>query len=571
MNDQKSLLNENSTDLTSKNNLDETFNENLIKDLSSFVEGQIIEGTVVAVASDSVFVDIGYKSEGEILKSEFESLPVKGDKFKVMIIKTEGRDGKLIISKRKADEISKWDNINRSYKDGLPIEGKITEVIKGGFTVDIDGFKAFLPISQVSKDMFDNQKSYLNKNLSFKIYKINGKSNIVLSYRRYLEELKEKNIKNFFDSKKEGDTVEGIVKDIVSYGAFVDLGSIDGLLHLNNISWARVVDPEKYIKKGDRLKCKILSLDRNNRKVALGLKQMVADPWDTFEQRYEKGKRYRGKVTKLMDFGVFVELEEGIEGLVHISDLSWTRRINHPKELIKVEDIVEVMVLDYNLIKKTISLGLKQVFPNPWDDIDIRYPVGTKINTKVKKITKFGVFLEIEEGIDGLLHVNDISWTKNFKNPSQMFKKGDNLEVMVLLIDKENNKIQLGLKQLKENPWGIIKSKNPKWSVVSGVITKITEFGAFVKIDNDIEGLIHTSQLTNEKVENPISLYKVGDEIKAIVLDIDEEKKKLTLSIKEYLNRLAKEEMMKYMNTSKETKTDSIVLGDLIDLSKIGK
>ncbi|UCB44985.1 MAG: 30S ribosomal protein S1 [Spirochaetota bacterium] len=545
----------------------EMFKEEFIKDLSTFVEGQIVEGTVVAVTQDSVFIDIGYKSEGEVSKNEFKQTPTCGEITRVMIIRRENKEGKPVLSKQKADEIVKWDSIQEAYREGLPIEGKITEAIKGGFTVDIEGLKGFLPASQLSMKKGASTEDYLGKMLLFKIDRLNGKSNIILSHKKYLKELKEKKMEEFFKSKYEGDLVEGIIKDIMSYGVFVDLGGIDGFLHNNDLSWAKLTDPKKYVKRGEKINCKILTMDAENRKVALGLKQMIPDPWLSFKKRYKKGEKYRGTVTNLTNFGAFIELEEGIEGLLHVSDLSWTKRIKHPNEILKVGDIVEIMILDYDAGKKTVSLGLKQVLPNPWDFVDVHYPVGSRIKTKATKVTKFGVFLELEEGIVGLLHTNDLSWTKTVKDPSMKFKKGDSVEVEVLSIDKENKKIQLGLKQLKKNPWDDLKARHPKGSVITGNVTNITDFGIFVKVDEEIEGLIHLSQISNERIEDPCSLYKVGDEVKAIILEIDEEKKKVTLSIKEYLNHLEEKEITKYLE---DTNTASVALGDLIDLSGIG-
>ena len=567
-NHQQSQRLQNGSDV--ENEEDETFKEEFIKDLSSFIEGEIVEGLVVAVTTDSVLVDIGYKSEGDILLSEFTEKPQKGDKIKVMIVKKESKDGRLILSKQKADEIVKWDNIKNSYKGELPVEGTIVETIKSGFTVNIESFKAFLPLSQLSMRKIDNPQSFIGKALLFKIDKMDGKSNIVLSHKKYLEELKEKKIEEFFSTRKEGDVVEGVVKDIVSYGAFIDLGSIDGLMHVNDISWGRVFDLKKYLKKGENLNLKILSLDAFNRKVSLGLKQLAPDPWESFESKYEKGKKYKGTVTKITTFGGFIELEEGVEGLLHISELSWTKRINHPKEILKVGDMVEIMILDYDLMKKTVSLGLKQVLPNPWDTIDSRYTVGSRIIANITKITKSGIFIELEEGIEGFLHIDDISWAKQIKNLSDNFKKGESIEVVVLLIDKENKRIQIGRKQLSENPWASLKSKYPKGSVINGTITSITEFGVFVKVDEDIEGLIHISQLSNEKIEDPNTHFKVGDEIKAAVIDIDKDKKKVSLSVKELLNRLEEKEIQKYVEDDVK-KTASVTLGDIIDLTKIGK
>jgi small subunit ribosomal protein S1 len=548
----------------------ETFKEEFIKDLSSFVEGKIVEGTVVAVSGDSVFVDIGYKSEGEISKGEFKEIPSPGDTIKVMIVRRENKEGKPILSKQKADDIVKWDRIMRLYKEGLPIEGVVSEVVKGGFSVDIDGVKAFLPVSQVSLRRIDKKEEYIGKELLFLIDRIDGKQNVVLSHRKYLTEMRERQVKEFFSERSEGDFVEGVVKDIVSYGAFVDLGGIDGLLHNNDLSWAKVTDPKKYLEKGETIRCKILMMDEKNRKVALGIKQMVPDPWSSFEERYEKGKKYKGSVTKLTNFGAFVELEVGIEGLLHVSDLSWTKRVKHPKDVLKVGDAVETMVLDYNVDKKTVSLGLKQILPNPWDEVDIRYPVGSRIKPKVTQVTKFGIFLELEEGVVGLLHTNDMSWTKSVKEPTDHYTKGDKVEVVVLSIDKENRKIQLGLKQLKRNPWDDLQTRHPRGSVITGTVTGLTDFGVFVKVDEDIEGLIPLSKLSHERVEDPGTLYTVGDEVKATIIDIDEAKRKVTLSVREYLNHLDKKEMTKYIE-DEDGKTASVTLGDLVDLSNIGK
>jgi len=548
----------------------ETFKEEFIQDLSSIVEGEIVEGTVVAVSDDSVFVDIGYKSEGEIPLNDFTKKPKKGDEIKVMIVKKESRDGRLILSKRKADEVVKWDQIVASYKEEHPVKAKIVEKIKGGYTVNLDGYKAFLPLSQAPLKRTEDPQKYVGKFLECKIDKINGKNNIVLSHRKYIEEEREKNIIEFFDTKLEGDTVEGVVKDIVGYGAFIDLGCIDGLLHVNDISWGRVTDPKKQLKKGEKLQLKILSLDRENRKISLGLKQMYPDPWDSFEERYVKGGKYTGRVTKLTNFGAFIELEKGIEGLLHVSELSWTRRINHPKEILKLGDIAEIMVLDYNLSKRTASLGLKQVLPNPWDDVESQYPIGTRVDAKVSRMTKSGIIVEMEEGIEGFLNVADISWTKQVKNPSSSYKKGDTIEAIVLEIDRENQRVQLGMKQLTENPWTSLKLKYPKGSIINGTISSITDFGVFVKLDEEIEGLIHISQLAAGKIEDPGKQFKVGEQIKAVVISIDEDKKKVSLSVKELLTRLEEKEIQKYIEDDTK-KTGSVALGELIDLSKIGK
>jgi small subunit ribosomal protein S1 len=549
---------------------EETFKEEFISNLSTFEEGQIVEGKIVAISMDVVFVDIGYKSEGDIALEEFKEKPEIGDRIKVMIVKKESREGSLILSKQKADELVLWDDIKRAYHEGAPVEGKIIESVKGGFSVNIQSYKAFLPMSQLSIQRIEDPQDHIGKVLLFKIDKFNGKNNIVLSHKKYLEELNKKKIEEFFKTKKEGDIVEGVAKDIVSYGAFIDLGGLDGLLHVNDMSWGRVKDPNKIVRKGEKLQFILLSLDPENKKVSLGLKQLSPNPWDSFESKYERGNKIKGTVTKLTNFGAFIELEEGLEGLLHISELSWTKRINHPKEILKVGDNVEIMILDFDVTKRTISLGLKQVLPNPWDTIEEKYTTGSKINASVLKITKSGIFLELEDGIEGFLDVNDVSWTKQIKNPSDKFKKGESLEVVVLSIDSENKKIIVGIKQLTENPWENLKIKHPKGSVVTGAVTNVTDFGVFIKVDENIEGLIHISQLANEKVEDPGSRFKIGDQVKAVVLDIDENKKKISLSIREFLNHLEEKEIQKYLEDD-SAKTASVPLGDLIDLKKMGK
>jgi len=548
----------------------EEFKEDFIQNLNNFNNGEIVKGVVVAVTPDSVFIDIGFKSEGEVPIKEFKEIPSRGDKFNVMIVNIENREGRLVLSKRKADELVNWETLKKSYREGLPVEGKVIERTKGGANVDVLGFKAFCPLSQLDIRKITDIADYIGNKLLFKINKIDGKNNIVVSHRKYLEEEKRKNIENFFNTKRPGDIVEGKVKEIVNYGAFIDLGDFDGLLHNSDISWRKVNSTRNFLNKGEIVKCKILSMDRKSKKVSLGIKQLTPDPWGKFLEKYEKNKKYRGIVTKLTNFGAFVELEEGIEGLLHISELSWTKRIKHPREVLKVGDEVEVMLLDYDLSKRNISLGLKQVLPNPWDEIDVQYPVNSKIKGKITRITKFGIFIEIEEGIEGLLHIDDIAWTKPSKKVLDSFKLGQNIEVLVLDIDKENKKIRLGLKQLTENPWETLKTRHPVGSVVTGKITSITDFGVFIKIDEDIEGLIHISQLSNERIENPEEVYKLGDEIKAVVVDIDKDKKKVTLSVREYLNHLEHKEIEKYLEDN-EKDTGTFSLGSVIKLNNIGK
>jgi small subunit ribosomal protein S1 len=547
---------------------EETFSEDFIKDLASFGEGQIVDGTVAGVTADTVFVDIGYKSEGEVSLSEFPGTPSRGERIRVMIIRTETRDGKLILSKQKADEIVEWDVITKAYSEGSPVEGKVVDQVKGGYTVDVKRFKAFLPLSQSMRT--DDPRTLIGKVFLFKIDKLDGKSNLVVSQRKYLDEMRERKTREFFQTRKEGEIVQGVVKNIVTYGAFIDLGGIDGLLHINDISWGRAGDPRKYVKSGETITVKILSLDPQSKKISLGLKQLTPDPWDSFAQRYEKGKKYAGTVKKLTSFGAFVELEEGIEGLLHVSELSWTKRVNHPKDVIKAGDRVETMILEYDLAKRNVSLGLKQVLENPWDTIDRKYPVGSRVKAKIVNAIKSGVFVELEEGIEGFLASGDVAWTKQTRGLTESFKKDDALEVLVLSVDKENRKIQVGVKQLLQNPWETLKSLCPKGSLVTGKVTSVTDFGVFVKVSEEIEGLIHVSNIAREKVENPGSVLKVGDEVTAVVLDIDQEKKRVTLSIKDYLKVQEKKDIAQYIEDDR-AKTGLVTLGDLIDLSKLGK
>lgn len=542
--------------------------EEYMKSFQPVQEGQLIEGSVVQLGEDQVFVDVGYKSEGKIPLSQFEKVPKIGDTVYVVVLRKEGREGQLIVSKQLADEKLFWRELRRAYNHHESIEGKIAKSIKGGFEVDFGrGVQGFLPLSKTDIVRVEEPDKYVGLKSAFYIDRLysKGKVNIVVSRRNWLEDEIKKRRDDFFNTAKIGQVVEGHVKSFTSFGAFIDIGGFDGLLHINDMSWSHVTSPKEVVEIGQTLKLKIIRIDPQEQRINLSLKHFSEDPWNHFEEKYNVDDVVKGKVTKLADFGAFIELEPGIEGLAHISELSWIKNIRHPREILKPGDVVETKILSYSTQEGKISLGLKQVLPNPWDDIEKRFPIGMQIKRKVKNVANFGAFLEIEEGIDGLLHVEDMSWTKKVKHPTSVLNVGDEIDVMVIEIDKENQKIKLGLKQLSEDPWKYLAKAFPKGSVIEGEVTNITDFGLFVKVQGDIEGLVHKANIlvmdTDELVE-PLSQYKTGDKIKATVIEISPSRQKLSLSIKDYMKRMQEEELEKYMHD--ETSGDTIVLSELI-------
>ncbi len=535
--------------------------------LKTLEEGQILRGIVVDITPDHVTVDVGYKSEGQIPMQEFlkrdRKVDVKvGDRIDVLLERKESEEGAMILSKEKADKIKVWKDISRSCREGEVIEGEIIGKVKGGLSVDIGHIQAFLPGSQIDLKPIRNLDALVGQRLRFKVIKFNRKrNNIVLSRRVLLDEerkqLREETLKNI----NEGDLVEGTVKNLTDYGAFVDLGGMDGLLHITDISWGRIGHPSEKLSVGERIKVKVLHFDREKEKVSLGLKQALPDPWESVPRKYQGGSRVKGKVVNVTDYGVFVELEEGVEGLVHISELTWSKKMKHPSKMVRIGDTVEVMVLDCDPAKRRISLGMKQIEPNPWVLIEEKYPVGTKVVGRVKTVTDFGIFIGFDEGVDGLVHVSEMSWTKKIKHPGELYKKGQEVEAVVLNIDRNNERFSLGIKQLSPDPWKDVARRYRKGEVVAGKVTNVTDFGAFVELEEGIEGLVHVSEISREKVEKPSDVLKVGDTLSAVVLHIDPHDRRIGLSIKGLKEKTEKAEIEKYIS-NQGSATPS--LGELI-------
>jgi len=536
-------------------------------------EGEIIRGRVIEVGKDFVTIDVGYKSEGQIPVAEFYNregkLEVKeGDEVDVYLERREDEEGIIILSKDKADKMKVWDEISRVCHrgDGV-IEGVVVSRVKGGLTVDV-GVPAFLPGSQVDLHPVRDLDKLIGKSFRFKILKFNRRrGNIVLSRRVLLEEEREALRKETLSKLYVGAVVEGTVKNITDYGVFVDLGGVDGLLHITDISWGRVGHPSERFSIGDRIQVKVINYDGGTGRVSLGLKQLTPDPWSLVEGKYPVGSRVRGKAVSITDYGVFVELEEGVEGLVHVSEMSWTKKIKHPSKYVNIGDIVEAMVLNVDKERKRISLGMKQIEPNPWDIIEEKYPVGTKIVGQVKTVTDFGIFIGIDEGIDGLVHVSEMSWTKKIKNPAEIYKRGQEVEAIVLKIDKENERFSLGIKQLRPDPWETVPQRYKVGQVVTGKVTSLTDFGAFVELEEELEGLIHVSELgtSSQKVERPSDVLKVGDTVSALIINIDPKERKIGLSIKGLMRKREKEELKRYMGVEEEItfKLGEVIQGEL--------
>jgi small subunit ribosomal protein S1 len=502
-----------------------------------FQEGEVVTGKIISIDKDFVLVDIGYKSEGQIRIQEFKDedgniAAEVGDSVEVMVEWWDEDDEVVVLSKEKAEKVKVWDEIKKAYEAEGTVEGVIISRVKGGFSVDI-GVQAFLPGSQADLRPIRNLDEMVGKTLTFKILKYNRKrSNIVLSRRVILEEDREKKRADTLASIHEGKVVQGVVKNITEYGVFVDLGGVDGLLHITDISWGRVKHPSELFSVGDTIEVKVLNLDLERERVSLGMKQLTEDPWELAAEKYPVGSRITGKIVSLTDYGAFVELEEGIEGLIHVSEMSWTRKIRHPSKVVSVGEEVEAVVLDIKPENRRISLGMKQVVPNPWDIISEKYPVGTTIEGKIKNITDFGLFIGIDEGIDGLVHISDMSWTKRIKHPSELYKKGDTVQAIVLDIDKENERFSLGIKQLQGDPWESVNERYEVGKEITGTVTNITDFGVFVELEEGIEGLVHVSEISKEKIKTPVGKFEIGDVLTAKVMNINSEERRIGLSIK---------------------------------------
>ena len=505
--------------------------------LKKFEEGQVVTGTVISIGRDTVLVDVGYKSEGQISIHEFidEKGNVNvhvGDQVEVMIELWDEEEETVLLSHEKAKKVKVWDAIKDIYDADGTIKGVITSRVKGGFSVDI-GLIGFLPGSQADLRPIRNMDEMVNRTYTFKILKYNKKrNNIVLSRRVLLEAERDKLRTTTLDAIEDGKVMEGIVKNITEYGIFVDLGGVDGLLHIAEISWGRVKHPSELFSVGDKINVKILSYDFEKERVSLGMKQLTPDPWTTAIHKYPVGSKITGKVVSLTDYGAFIELEEGVEGLIHVSEMSWTRKIRHPSQMVTVGEEVEAVVLDLKPENRRISLGIKQTVDNPWEVISQKYPVGTIIEGKIKNITEFGLFIGIDDDIDGLVHISDISWTKRIKHPSEVYKKNDTIQAVVLDIDKANERFSLGIKQTQKDPWETVSQRYEVGKEISGVITNLTDFGVFVELEEGIEGLVHVSEISKENVKSPKEHYSVGDTITAKVMNINSDERRIGLSIK---------------------------------------
>ncbi len=557
----RSTKNAEVSDLSS---LQEELQEQYLKSLDELEVGQLVDGTVIEVGTEQVFVDVGYKSEGKIPIEEFDEKPSVGDIVSVVLLNKETTSGEVVVSKKKADEKVFWKNLRKAFQDHETVEGKVDKSIKGGFEIDLGhGVRAFNPISKMDLHRVEIPEDYLGLKTRFYVDRLysDNRINIVLSRREWLEEEVEKKRKEFFEHVTIGDVIEGIVKSFTSFGSFIDLGGFDGLLHINDMSWGHVTRPKDFVKKGQRIQLKVIRMDAEEKKINLSLKHMTEDPWNKFDEKYHVDQVVTGHVTKLADFGAFIELEEGIEGLAHISELSWVKRVNHPKELLKVGDEVETKILSYDIPAGKVSLGLKQVLPNPWDNIELKYSTGTRLKRPVKKITNSGAFVELEEGIDGFLHIDDLSWTKKHKHPSAVLNEGDEVECMVIHVDPETHNIRLSVKQLEDDPWESLRKAYPERSIIEGEITNITDFGVFVRVPGGIEGLIAKAGFSDPRVEpyeKAVEKYKVGDTIRAVVNEISPLKQRLSLSLRDLERKTQAEELKKYIQDDEGEATFTI-------------
>jgi small subunit ribosomal protein S1 len=497
--------------------------------------GDVTMGTIIGTVDDYLLVDVGDKAESYIAKSEFrledgEELNI-GDVYEVLVERRK-EEGGLLLSREKAIAIKVWEKIAEIQEADETISGKIESRVKGGMSVDI-GVPAFLPYSQIDLRPVKDLDALIGNSMDFKILKFNKKrNNVVISRRAILEEERNKLREEMRSKLEEGQIIKGAITNITDYGLFIDMGGMDGLCHITDLSWGRVSHPAKLYKVGEELEVKVLKYDREHDRVSLGVKQLREDPWASVVDRYPVSQPTHGKVVSITDYGVFVELEEGVEGLIHVSEMTWSKKPRHPSKMVSVGDEVEVMVLNIETETKRISLGMKQLQPNPWDLVTENYPVGSVIEGKIKNITDFGVFIGIEEGIDGLIHVSDLSWTERIKHPSEKYAKAETIQAVVLKIDKENERFSLGIKQLVPDPWQAAYNNYPSGTVVEGEITNVTDFGVFVKLEEGIEGLVHVSELSKDKVKTPVGMYQVGDVLKAIVINVSAKDRKIGLSVK---------------------------------------
>jgi small subunit ribosomal protein S1 len=510
----------------------------LNSDFGEIEEGVIVSGEVVKIDETYILVDVNFKSEGQIPIEEFMEngqVAVKvGDTVDVYVVRKNEREGSIVLSREKAKRMQVLDELEKLLETGDVVVGRIVRRIKGGYVVEIKGIEAFLPGSHVDLRPVPDMDALVNQDFEFRVLKINRRrSNVIVSRRVLLEEDRDRKRGELLTTLEEGQTVKGVVKNITEYGVFIDLGGLDGLLHITDMSWKRIKHPKEMVGLGDELELKVLNFDKQGQKVSLGLKQLVPDPWENIAGKYPEGEKYKGKVTNLADYGAFVELEPGVEGLVHISEMSWTRKLRHPSQMVRPGDEVDVVILGVDVDRKRISLGMKQVAPNPWDLVAEKYPEGTILEASVKNITEFGLFIGIEDGIDGLIHVSDLSWTKKIRHPNELYKVGDVVRAKVLTVDKENEKFTLGIKQLADDPWLDVPNRYPVGTLLTGTITNITDFGLFVEVEEGIEGLVHVSEMSKKKIKSPKEAFNEGDAIEAKVIHVSADERRLGLSLKQ--------------------------------------
>ncbi len=537
--------------------------------------GGVVKGRVVGITATHVLIDVGYKSEGQTPIQEFTdrqgNLTVKvGDDVDVYFETSEGEGGGIVLSRQRAENLKIWEELESAFNEGRGVEGRIIGKVKGGFKVDV-GVPGFLPGSHVEIRPSRNLDRFIGTTDRFAILKFNRpRGNVVVSRRALLEKERDSLKQDILKVLEEGVILEGTVKNITGYGAFVDLGGIDGILHISDMSWGRINHPSEIVQVGAKIQVVVLKFDTEKERISLGMKQLTPDPWHTVAEKYPVGARVQGKVISLMDYGAFVELESGIEGLIHISEMSWTRKIAHPSKILQVGQQVEVAVLNVDPGHRRISLGLKQIMANPWEAAKEKYPVGSVVKGPVRNITEFGIFVGIEEGIDGLVHISDLHWNKKIKHPSELYKKGDVVEAKVLGVNVENERFSLGIKQMAPDPWQVVASNHPVGSKIKGQVTSVPDFGVFVRIEEGVEGLVHVSQLSSERVDKPSSLYKVGDEIEAEVVSIDPADRKIGLSVRALRRSEERQEMESYLKREKEGGRFSFesLLGDELRLDR---
>ena len=541
----------------------------LSSDFGDLEEGSIVKGEIVRVDDDNVLVDVNFKSEGQIPAAEFRDASGKmrvkeGDTVDVFVVTKNEMEGSITLSYEKAKRMQLFDQLEDIQERNGICKGRILRRIKGGYTVDLGGVEAFLPGSHVDLRPVPDMDALVNQEYEFRVLKTNRRrSNVIVSRRVLLEEERDSKRAGLLDTLSEGQVVIGRVKNITEYGVFVDLGGLDGLLHITDMSWKRIRHPKELVSMGQEMQLKVLSFDRDNHKVSLGLKQLISDPWQDITDNFPVDARFNGKITNLVDYGAFVELKSGVEGLVHISEMSWTRKLRHPSQMVHVGDEVEVVILAVDQEKKRISLGMKQVKPNPWVIVAERYPEGTILEGAIKNITEFGMFIGIEDGIDGLIHVSDISWTKKIRHPSEVYQVGDTVQAKVLVVDQENEKFTLGVKQLAEDPWFYVPSKYPVGTLVDGLVTNITDFGLFVEVEEGIEGLIHVSEISNKKIKTPAEMFKEGVTVQAKVIHVSAEERRLGLSIRQLKEDEEKKKPREFRTTSGDS-AGGQTLGELI-------